>query len=216
MKFDDPRYNLPSGKKDEASLKSIFRMLGFDVKVHRNLTAAGMESIAEEYSTMEHKGAFFLIISSHGGEGDVVYGTDGGEVKVHDLKKRFYATNCPSLAGIPKVFMIDACRRRKREGVHRSTPKAAPQSTSSTNTMGNKDTADIMTISRDHSAGYNENEGSFFIEAFIKVLKKVSADENLTDVMNKVKKKMKTQTLHLESSLSKSYYITRFVFIILV
>uniref|UniRef100_A0A1X7STZ0 Caspase family p20 domain-containing protein n=1 Tax=Amphimedon queenslandica TaxID=400682 RepID=A0A1X7STZ0_AMPQE len=71
--------DLEGGENDEASLRSTFENLGFDVRIRLNLTAAKMEFIAEEYSAMEHKGVFFLVISSHGGEGDIVYGTDGGE-----------------------------------------------------------------------------------------------------------------------------------------
>lgn len=209
--------DLPSGNKDKASLKLIFRILGFDVIAHQNLTATDIKSTVERYSKMEHTGAFFLIIFSHGKEG-VVFGTDGGEVAVHDLNKLFYARECPSLAGIPKVFIIDACRGKKKEGVDCCT-KAGPQSIRSTTTTRDKNTADIMTIftsARDHTDHFHENEGSFFVQSFVKVLKEISADENLTDMMNKVQRKMKTQMPHIETSFSRSYYITRFVSIILL
>uniref|UniRef100_A0A1X7TBR3 Caspase family p20 domain-containing protein n=1 Tax=Amphimedon queenslandica TaxID=400682 RepID=A0A1X7TBR3_AMPQE len=210
--FHDPRNNLPSGIKDEASLNSTFTSLGFDVRVHQNKTAEQIGSIARGYSAMQHTGAFFLIISSHGGEGDVVYGTDGEAVAVHDLKKHFYATKCPSLAKIPKVFVIDACRGIIKEPVHYTTK--AFESSASSSTTRVMDSADIMTIfasARGNTAGCNEN-GSFFIQKFVRVLKKHATKMNLTDMMKKVKRKierLQVQTPHVETSFSKDYYIKR-------
>ncbi|XP_011408947.1 PREDICTED: caspase-3-like isoform X2 [Amphimedon queenslandica] len=211
--FHDPRNNLPSGVKDEASLNSTFTSLGFDVRVHQNKTAAEIGSIAREYSAMQHTGAFFFIISSHGGEGDVVYGTDGKAVAVQELKKRYYATNCHSLAGIPKVFVIDACRGIIKEPALQYTTKAF-QSSLLSSTTSFMDSADIMTIfasARGNAAGCNE-KGSFFIQKFVRVLKKHATKMNLTDMMKKVKRKiekLQVQTPHVESSFSKDYYIQR-------
>ena len=230
----------PAYEHDEVILKDTFTELGFDVKFHQNLTAAEMKSTVKAYSAMEHTGAFFLIISSHGGEGDVVYGTDGGTVAVHDLQERFYATNCPSLAGIPKVFVIDASRGMEKERIHRFTPKVEHQSLSTNNTMGVTNSAnctmqkctpitefqeiinvfnsaDIMTIfasTRNNVAGYDDKKGSLFIQAFAKVLKEASADKNLTDMIKIVHRKiqlLKIQIPQIESTFCKSYYITRFV-----
>ena len=215
MIFHDPRNNLPSGEKDEAILKSTFTLLGFDVRVYQNLKAAEIGSIARRYSAMDHTGAFFLIISSHGGDGDVVYGVDGNAVAVRELKECFYATNCHSLAGIPKVFVIDACRGVINEPVHYTTK--AFQSSPRSSTTSFMDSADFMTIfasARGNIAGCDE-KGSFFIQKFVRVLKKHATDMNLTDMMKKVKRKiekLKVQTPHVETSFSKDYYIKRFVF----
>uniref|UniRef100_A0A1X7TTQ1 Caspase family p20 domain-containing protein n=1 Tax=Amphimedon queenslandica TaxID=400682 RepID=A0A1X7TTQ1_AMPQE len=151
-----------------------------------------MESIARRYGKMQHTGAFFLIISSHGGEGDVVYGTDGRIVSVHHLEKHFHATNCHSLAGKPKVFVIDACRGDIGEKVY-FTSKSVPQSSSTSGTIRVTDSSDIMTIfasTRGHTAGCNDDEGSFLIQAFVKVLKKASTDDHLLNIMMKVQKEV--------------------------
>ena len=196
-----------------------------------------MEFIAEEYSKMPHTGAFFLIISSHGGPydpkrgimDDAVCGTDGVMVKVHDLEKHFHATNCPSLAGIPKVFMIDACRGGKGEPVHSLSSKSIPLSASVPDTSKKtRAAADIMTIfasTRGHTASYydDENEGSILIQTFAQVIEEVPADKNLTDIMKKVQRKIqelcvdkdkKAQTPQLQSTFTKDYFIKKFVFIL--
>ena len=202
-----------------------------------------MESIAKRYGKIWHTGAFFLVISSHGGPydpdddifDDAVCGTDGVMVKVHELEKYFYATNCPSLAGIPKVFMIDACRGGEKEKVHSFPSKSVPQSVSVPISIGGRvrDAADIMTIfasTRGHTADYYYGKvGSILIQTFAKVIEEVSADKNLTGIMKKVQRKIKklfidapvtqekkrrVQTPQLESTFIKDYYIKRFVFIL--
>ena len=99
MEFNSCNFeDLDGGKDDEDGLKVIFTTLGFNVMVYQNITANVMTSTVEEYSCKNHKeAAFILIILSHGGEGDVVYGTDGGEVEVEQLKQMLVYLKCSSL-----------------------------------------------------------------------------------------------------------------------
>uniref|UniRef100_A0A1X7TT01 Caspase family p20 domain-containing protein n=1 Tax=Amphimedon queenslandica TaxID=400682 RepID=A0A1X7TT01_AMPQE len=225
--------NIKSGGKDEESIISTFQKLGFDVRVHSNLTAAHIKSTVEGYSKMPHTGAFFLIISSHGGpydpkhgiKDDAVCGTDGKMVKVQDLRKHFYAKRCPSLAGIPKVFMIDACRGSENEGfldfastcMSKSGLQDFSTNSASSTTLatGAMDSADIMTIfasTQGHVANYKKNEGSYLIQTFAKVLEDASRDENLTGIKNRAQRKIqerKIQTIQVESTFDKHYYIKK-------
>ena len=103
---------LHSGVRDdhEASLQILFTILGFDVKVHTNLTAYQIKSKVENYSKREHTGVFVLVILSQGAicDGKVeIYGTDSDKVQVEALEKLFFATVCPSLQDKPKIFLID-------------------------------------------------------------------------------------------------------------
>ena len=120
MNFDNPKkfLNLDGGIEDAEALKNLFENLQFTVEVCPNLNAHYIREKVEEYSKKNHKGVFILIILSHGKEGDVVYGTDIGEVKVHELQEYFHTTSCHSLAGIPKVFLIDACRGGKSDKMY--------------------------------------------------------------------------------------------------
>jgi len=56
---------------------------------------------------------FVLCILSHGSE-NKVYGTDGsgasGAIDISDITSLFNASNCPGLAGKPKLFFIQACQ----------------------------------------------------------------------------------------------------------
>ena len=212
--FNTPQLGeLEGGKKDEEDLKKLFKKLGFTVMVHKNLTAEKMKSTAEGYSHMKHSGVFFLIILSHGGEGDVVYGTDGNEVEVHQLKELFYATKCPSLAGIPKIFMIDACRGSRNERVYRPETKSATKSSKRRASV--TDSADVYTIfasTRGTTAGIDSELGSHLTRNFVDIVTKATYEKNFEEIMIKVKRhiqSIKTQTAETTSTLTKDYYIKR-------
>ena len=205
---------LKGGKRDEEKLKKLFKKdLGFTVMVHKNLTAEKMKSTAEGYSRMKHHGVFFLIILSHGGEGDVVYGTDGKKVEVHQLKELFYATNCPSLADIPKIFMIDACRGSRSERVYRPETKSA---TKSPNRGGSyTDSVDFYTIfasTRGTTAAIHPVQGSNLTKNFVEVIRGANHSKKFDELMTSVKRRIhrtKKQTAEITSTLTKFYYIKR-------
>jgi hypothetical protein len=116
--------SLPGGKKDEEKMAALFSDLGFDVKPHQNLTGKQISNTVESYGDEQHRGAFFLVISSHGtsiNNRPVVAGTDGTLVVVSELESFFYASNCKSLHGKPKIFLIDACRGSQEENTSNPT-----------------------------------------------------------------------------------------------
>ena len=109
---------LTVGEEDEERLAVLFSALGFDVKIHRNLTGKEIYDQVKLYGARQHTGAFFLAILSHGtsvSNRPAVLGTDSKEVVVNDLERFFYASNCNSLHGRPKIFLIDACRGSQEE-----------------------------------------------------------------------------------------------------
>lgn len=57
----------------------------------------------------ESKDCFICCILSHGDKG-IIYGTDGKEASIRELTSYFTGSKCPSLAGKPKVFFIQACQ----------------------------------------------------------------------------------------------------------
>lgn len=52
---------------------------------------------------------FVVVIMAHGGLGEL-YGVNGDAFPVHRLTFDFSTDKCPSLAGKPKLFFIQACR----------------------------------------------------------------------------------------------------------
>ena len=216
MVFDKPQLGeLTGGKKDEEDLKELFKKeLGFTVMVHRNLIAEKMKYTAESYSHMKHHGVFFFIILSHGGEGDVVYGTDGNEVEVHQLKELFYARNCRSLAGIPKIFLIDACRGSRNERVYRPETKCATKSSNRRGIV--TDSADFYTIfasTRGTTAGIHPVQGSNLTRNFVGAIKKADPDKKFEEIMKEVQRNIrrsrKKQTAETTTTIYQNYYIKK-------
>lgn len=51
----------------------------------------------------------FVCLLSHGEEG-FIFGTDGRKLQLDSVFKLFDNSNCPTLVGKPKIFVIQACR----------------------------------------------------------------------------------------------------------
>lgn len=59
-----------------------------------------------------HGDSSFVCLLSHGEEG-FIFGTDGRKLQLDSVFKLFDNSNCPTLLGKPKIFVIQACRGGK-------------------------------------------------------------------------------------------------------
>ncbi|KAH9278879.1 Caspase-8 [Echinococcus granulosus] len=113
MTYWHPKFQNRGGcDKDEKRVEKVFCGLGFLVKVLRNLSSGEMRSeLAFIGNKTDHSAydAFIAVIMTHGGLGEL-YGVNGDAFPVHQLTLDFTAERCPSLAGKPKLFFIQACR----------------------------------------------------------------------------------------------------------
>ena len=71
-----------------------------------------MIEVVESFANMpEHEmGEMCVVILMSHGNKDVILSRDGREVPISSLLDKFTTTNCPSLAGKPKLFIIQTCR----------------------------------------------------------------------------------------------------------
>ena len=225
MNFNNPgKYpDLDGGKNDAEALQYLFKNLHFTVLVHPNLIAAHMWDAVEHYSKINHEHkVFVLIILSHGKEGDIVLGTDGGEVKVHELQEHFHTTRCPSLAGVPKVFLIDACRGSNKEKKHMDSSVKGPPNESHSSVIGITDSADFITVyasTRGNVAYMYTNDsgksGSYFTQTLVQVMTEADKDREFNEIITEVRHRIheaQTQTVQTNSTLMKLYYIKGFAF----
>ncbi|XP_005070663.1 caspase-8 isoform X1 [Mesocricetus auratus] len=118
--FSKARKNVPKLHKmkdrkgtnyDEEALTETFKELHFEVIPYRDCTANEIHEVLRSYQSMDHKNkdCFICCILSHGDKG-IIYGTDGKEAPIYELTSYFTGLKCPSLAGKPKVFFIQACQ----------------------------------------------------------------------------------------------------------
>ncbi|KAJ8389787.1 hypothetical protein AAFF_G00114930 [Aldrovandia affinis] len=101
--------------RDVGALDEVFSWLGFQVNVLQDQTAQEMREALQQFGRMAHADCFVCCVLSHGMERGV-YAHDGELVPIRDLLHPFNGASCPSLAGKPKVFFIQACQGEGLQG----------------------------------------------------------------------------------------------------
>lgn len=102
---------------DAEALLSTFSQLHFETVHYKDSTAKEICEVLKNYQRMDHKkrDCFICCILSHGDEG-IIYGSDGQEASIYELTSYFTGAKCPSLAGKPKIFFIQACQGNNYQG----------------------------------------------------------------------------------------------------
>lgn len=92
-------------------LKELWNNLKFKVMYHINKTAADIIQIASDIAQLDHTtyDCVVFCIMTHGGYG-VLYGTDCVPLEIQKIVNFFRSSHCPTLAGKPKIFVIQACQ----------------------------------------------------------------------------------------------------------
>ncbi|XP_047988690.1 caspase-7-like [Leguminivora glycinivorella] len=105
---------------DNEMLADLFRQIGFNLILpYENKTKQETIDIIKARSReLEGYECVFFVMSSHGYGRDGMWDTeirctDGGLVSSHEVVDLFNSEHCPRLAGVPKVFVFQACRGRK-------------------------------------------------------------------------------------------------------
>ncbi|XP_050756330.1 caspase-8-like [Gymnogyps californianus] len=109
--FKNPYEAREGTVKDGEAVKRVFKWLQFETVEHMDLEAKQMYAKVKEYSKKDHSNmdCFVCFIFSHG-EKDKIKGVDHELINIKDLLSCFSGSNCPSLAGKPKLFFIQACQ----------------------------------------------------------------------------------------------------------
>ena len=113
LDFQERERNRYGGEFDEEMLFDLFTKLSFEVFIKNDLKYNEMLDAAEEFASKDHSNydAFIMIVMSHGGDCDTILGVRGKhKITVKSLMAEFKIDRCPSLAGKPKIFIVQACR----------------------------------------------------------------------------------------------------------
>ncbi|XP_039613728.1 caspase-8-like [Polypterus senegalus] len=99
---------------DADYLSRVFKNLYFEVIQLNDLTARQISDNMAKFGATNHGGkdCFVCCILSHGLKG-AIEATDGQKVAIQEITSYFTSRKCPSLAGKPKVFFIQACQGQK-------------------------------------------------------------------------------------------------------
>ena len=150
----------------------------------------------KELSEVDHTGydSFICCILTHGAENDVLFGSDGAEVKLKEMMSHFYASTCKTLFGKPKIFFIQACRGDMEDlGVSSGLIDEVPQDfTDKTEYYDSEDlpeTADFL-IAYPTSSGYvswrSHNEGTWYIKSLCDLMKDHHNQHDLMSILTMV------------------------------
>jgi len=178
-KHFDPRLGLKTRNGTDAdrdNLRITLRQLDFDVQVHNDLSFKEIEMELEKAAgQVDHSESdcIFIAVLSHGELG-ILYASDHA-YKPDRLWTAFNAEKCPTLAGKPKMFFIQACQGDQLDGgVH--LKKVANTETDS-NAMSYKipSHADFLIVYSTIPGFYswrNTTAGSWFVQALCYVLQR--------------------------------------------
>ncbi|XP_072319480.1 caspase-6-like [Eucyclogobius newberryi] len=100
---------------DRYNLERRLKALNFEVRAYDNYKQMEIWEILSEVAQSNHSEAdcFMLIFLSHG-EQDHIYAYDG-KISIQDITALFKGDKCPSLAGKPKIIVLQACRGDKHD-----------------------------------------------------------------------------------------------------
>ncbi|XP_030561767.1 caspase-like [Drosophila novamexicana] len=108
----------PETSVDTKNLERVLKHLDFNVEVHKDLHHKQvMKKIASAVALNHREHDCILVALLTHGDNGVLYAKDK-LYKLDDIWEAFSADKCPSLAGKPKIFIIQACRGKRRDPGH--------------------------------------------------------------------------------------------------
>jgi len=150
-----------------------------------------MTMMLRQAATEDHSNSdcFVCVILSHGEEG-LVYGTNG-TVKLDRIYSIFKGEVAPSLVGKPKLFFIQACRGRRYDwGVTLEDGDDELDSADSPTQANKIPTEADFLLAYSASPGYfswrNNVDGSWFIQALVRVLREYHDQLDLVSMLTVV------------------------------
>ncbi|XP_019863081.1 PREDICTED: uncharacterized protein LOC109591920 [Amphimedon queenslandica] len=195
---------------DAAKLQDLFEnVLNFRVAVLRDPTLQELHHKLIQTYQLDHSAydAFFVIILSHGDQGDQIYTSDSRLIKIGEISDYFTASMCPSLANKPKCFIIQACRgfQHNRPITVSSSPRSSiteshfdvtqtshDMSHDGGGLLSNFESCQIVPDKKDfyyafatiedHEALRHCEEGSWFISEFVKAVKYFARKYTIVDL----------------------------------
>lgn len=212
ISFDHRRDKRTGADVDAEKMKSLFEKLHFKVTVYTDIKAEDMQLVfARAKKPEEQKDAdcLVVILMSHGASGRIT-SKDGESVNLsHGVYGWFNKDMCPDLAGKPKLFFIQACRKCSECPRPADPGSAGPSVPRSRNTR--RERRQSLCFHVDHGEktssvwtdmyyayatlpGYaakrNRVEGSRFFVAVDRVFRQFSHTDSLDDLMNEVAMEM--------------------------
>lgn len=190
----DPRTQLNERKgtdKDAMSLTDCFTQFNFDVERIEDASHSEIKGRLRELSQQDYSKDDCLVVCvlTHGDRG-VLWARDS-RYAVDDVYSNFTGDRCPTLAGKPKLFFIQACQGSSFDrGVHL---KASGDEVDAAQYFKIPTWADIL-IAYSTIPGFyswrNPSHGSWFIQKLVEVVNKYHDSMDLLSMLTVVSRKV--------------------------
>lgn len=196
---------------DRDKLVNTFKDLNFivDNYVFDNMTDTQMLQVISEIALMDHS-AFDCIVCcilTHGVLGSL-YGVNGMTVPIKDLTGPLRAQFCPSLAGKPKLFFMQACQGKEKQRGHDIQVDAAMEDELETDSPGQ-----LIPNEADFLLGYatvpgfvsyrSKTRGSWYITKLTEMLRKFGYDHDILDILTLVNYEVGKGDANMEGEIFK-------------
>ncbi|XP_022327245.2 caspase-8-like [Crassostrea virginica] len=192
---------------DAEKLTYIFQKLNFFVRRFDNLEDFKMNRRLVEVSFEDHSqyDCFVCCILSHGVLQNI-YGTNGRLVRIAELTGIFRSGKCPSLAGKPKLFFIQACQGREKQGGIDIEMDSDLEVDHGRNSEMIPDEADFV-LGCATVPGYvsyrSRSQGSWFVNKLVEMLDKYAGRYDLLSILVKVNEEVGRANARLEGGVYK-------------
>ncbi|XP_064118143.1 caspase-1-like [Macrobrachium nipponense] len=199
---------------DSKICEATFKKLHYEVQTHMNLPRRDFLKVLEQVRNSDHRDCDSLVVvfMSHGGLNEKTnkefIWTYDSMVDTSELWKNLTPEKCPSLAGKPKLFFIQACRGEDTDrGVQLKKPKALSVQTDSVDVTLNEEYAiplyaDLLMMwasypgmfaFKSRNRGIN---GSVFFHFLTRVFNEDAHNEDLSSMLLRVTREV---AVHYES-----------------
>ncbi|XP_068084304.1 uncharacterized protein [Anabrus simplex] len=174
---------------DASSLQKVFLMFNFKTQIYSNLKSYEIHHVLLDLAQMDHsdEDCLIVVVLTHGLKAGVLYGADNPYPE-EMLWSPFLGENCPSLAGKPKIFLIQACRGMEFDpGVALKT-KAVRDSDSSISYRipSHADFLIVHSTFEGFASWRNTTAGSWFIKSFYAEMMRQNEKFRFIDVLTRV------------------------------
>nr|CAI5854553.1 unnamed protein product [Callosobruchus analis] len=177
--------------EDFKNLKECLSSLGFDVHGFKDLNYQDIETRIREVSKLDHSDHDCLLIAvlSHGEMG-IVYAKDM-PYKPDYLWTPFTADKCPTLAGKPKIFLLQACQGDKLDGgINLSTTETDGEIYNTYRIPVQADFLIVYSTVKGYYSWRNTTKGSWFIQSLCEELKKRAQEYDLMTILTFVSQRV--------------------------
>jgi caspase 7 len=178
--------------QDRKNLDDVLRKLGFEVIVFQDLKYHDIEQQIKQVAKYDHSNCDCLCISvlTHGDTG-ILYAKDT-QYKPDILWNSFSADRCPTLAGKPKIFFMQACQGDKLDSgvVMSKTETDGHLDINSYRIPAQADFLVVYSTVKGYYSWRNTTRGSWFIQALCDQLKHRGFEMDLVTLLTFVSQRV--------------------------